>query len=79
MLEGRSRAAKRDFERSISQAWHTEVFAREKRLKPLAKYLTDSAKKDVSRGAGALLATLREMKERGVPMTIRRVKLKQQT
>lgn len=72
-MEGRARAATREFEGRLSQAWHTEAFAREKKLRPLGKYLNTAEKQDTSRGAGALLATLREMKERGVPMTIRRL------
>ena len=75
-MEGRARAAQRSFEFGLSQAWHTEAFAREKRLKPLAKYIGKAEKTDQSRGGAMLYGTLIEMQARGVPMTIRRVKLR---
>lgn len=75
-MEGRARAAEREFERRLSQAWHTEAFAREKRLKPLKKYLEhDAPKDDPSRGAANLISTLREMQAKGMPISFRRVKL----
>jgi protoporphyrinogen oxidase len=71
-MEGRAHAATNAFELSMSQAWHTEAFAREKRLKSLGKYLAASKPQQPQAGA-EMLATLREIKARGAPMTIRRV------
>ncbi len=71
-MEGRSLAAVRRYEASLAQAWHTEAFAREKRLKPLAKYLSSNKAKP-AQGPTEMLATLREIQSRGAPMTIRKV------
>lgn len=56
-------------------AWHVERFAREKRLKPLDRYLKEGSP-DKSRGTAALLGALRAMKKKGVPMTITKLKKK---
>lgn len=70
-MEGRARAAVRRYEGDIALAWHTEAFAREKRLKPLAKYLS-ATKGKPAQGPAEMLATLRELKARGVAMKIRK-------
>lgn len=75
-MEGRARAAKREFEARLSQAWHTEAFAREKRLKPLKQYLGYAEKKDDGRGVAHLIGALMALKEQGIPMKVRRVKLR---
>jgi hypothetical protein len=52
----------------------------EKKLKPLKQYLDKTGKPlSKSRGAGALIGTFRELEAKGVPMKIRRVKLKPRT
>jgi hypothetical protein len=71
-LEGRNHAAKRQHDMLIGQAWHTEAFAREKRLKPLAKYLSASQPRS-AQGSAEMLATLREIQARGAVMNIRKV------
>lgn len=72
-MKGRAAAAENRFRDGISQAWHTEAFAREKRLRPLSKYLKQ-ADGAADRGGAALLGMLRSMKRQGVPMTIRKLK-----
>lgn len=72
IMEGRARAAQHRYEMVLSQAWHTEAFARQKKLKPLEKYLT-AAEPQKSQTPAEMLATLRELKERGAPMTFTRV------
>lgn len=68
-MEGRARAAQTRYDQALSQAWHTEAFAREKRLKPLGKYLSASKPKNPQDSA-EMLAALRELQARGAPMTI---------
>lgn len=76
-MEGRARAATRDLEARISQAWHTEAFAREKKLKAFKTYIGQMQKKpSKARGGNALLGSMLEMKAKGVPIQIKRVKLK---
>lgn len=70
-MEGAGLAAERAADRALFQAWHAEAFAREKRLKPLARYL--SSGKPQKQGPAEMLATLREYKARGAAMEIKRV------
>ena len=70
IMEGRARAAKRNFELALSQAWHTEAFAREKRLKKLAEYLEGPPK---ARTADEILDAFLMFQALGAPMTIREV------
>jgi hypothetical protein len=39
-MDGRAKAVDRRWNEVIAGAWNTEYFAREKRLKPLSKYLS---------------------------------------
>lgn len=66
-MEGHVRAATRAYDLAIAQAWHAEAFARQKRLKPLAKYLSVQPR---AQSASEMLGALREMQARGAPMTI---------
>jgi hypothetical protein len=72
-MKGRAKAAQDRFRDGISQAWHTEAFAREKRLRPLSKYLMQT-EGGSDRGGAALLGMLRSMKRQGAPITIRKLK-----
>lgn len=69
-MKGRARAAEREIDMALFEAWHTAALTREKRLKPLAKYRV--AKKAKAESPAEMLATLREIKARGAKMTIKR-------
>ena len=71
-MEGRARAAKNRYEEGLSIAWHTAAFDREKRLKPLGKYLAANQPKKAQDGA-EMIAALKELNARGAPMDIQRV------
>jgi hypothetical protein len=53
-------------------AWQAERFAREKRLKPLAKYLPELRPRH-GQMPSEMLAALRALQSAGAPMTITRV------
>ena len=72
IMEGRFHAARQAADLAISQAWHAEAFARQKRLKPLGEYLSKSGGPQGQSGA-EMVATLHELRVRGAPMNIRRV------
>jgi len=71
-MEGRALAAKSRYDLALFAAWHGEAFAREKRLKPLGKYMASGQPKR-QQGASEMLAAMRELNARGAPMTIRKV------
>lgn len=66
ILDGRSRAAKQDYELAVAQAWHTEAFARTKRLKRLIDYL----KEPKAQTPEEILAAFRSFQSHGAPMEI---------
>jgi hypothetical protein len=73
-MEGAALAAKRAIDRSIAEAWHIAAFtgaASVGKLKKLSHYLKEAPKK--AQTAADMLAVLREFKERGAVMNIRRV------
>ena len=70
-MEGAGLAAERKFDLALFQAWHGEAFSREKRLKPLSKYRTQSG--PAKQSPEQMLAILKELKARGAKMDIRRV------
>ena len=69
-MEGAGLAAERQAEMALFQAWHGEAFAREKRLKPLSKYIKSGARKQ---SPEELLAAFRDFQARGAKMEIRHV------
>jgi hypothetical protein len=69
-MEGCSRAAKRKSDAMLSQAWHTEAFARTKRLKPLRELLGYKPK---AQTPDEMLEMFRAIAGRGVPMNFRQV------
>jgi hypothetical protein len=70
-MEARANVRKRETERDLFIAWHTEAFAREKRLKPLAKYLSPSSQ--AGQSPKEMLSILKQFREKGANMNIRRV------
>jgi len=68
-MEGAALAAKRAFELALVTAYHTEAFARQKRLKSLSSYLAEP--KAHSSHAHAV-AFFHRLKARGVPVEITR-------
>jgi hypothetical protein len=71
-MEGRARAAKREAEAMLSQAWHTEAFARQKHLKPLDKILAKRKPRRVQ-SPEEMLAILMQCQAGGAPLTIREI------
>lgn len=71
-MEGAGLAANQQTDLALFHAWHAEAFAREKRLKPLGKYLSSNRPKK-SQSAAEMLATLQEFADRGAKMKIKRV------
>jgi hypothetical protein len=69
-MEGRARAAKRASDAMLSQAWHTEAFARQKRLKPLRELLGVKPKAQTT---DEMLAVFRAIAGRGVPMNFKHI------
>ena len=69
-MEGVSRRAKRESDASLSQAWHIEAFARQKKLKPLRELLGIKPKRQTP---DEMLAVLRSFAGRGVPMNFKQV------
>jgi hypothetical protein len=70
IMDGCARAAKRQSDAMLSQAWHTEAFARQKRLKPLREILGIKTK---AQSPDEMLAVLRAIHGRGVPMNFKQV------
>lgn len=70
IMEGCSRAAKRRSDAMLSQAWHTEAFARQKQLKPLDQLLRSPAK---AQTPDEMLAQLHGFAMRGAPMNFKQV------
>lgn len=54
----------------LSQAWHTEAFARQKRLKPLRELLGVKPKAQTT---DEMLAVFRAIAGRGVPMNFKHI------
>lgn len=71
-MEGRARAAKDAFDLAVSQAWHGEVFARQKKLKDLSDYLSSKADEGPVAPEVVLDAML-TLQAAGVPMNIKKV------
>ena len=74
-MEGAARAAKRQFDRDISHAWHTAGFsgaAQAGKLKRLDKYLSNGKPKRAQTPA-EMLDALRALRDMGAPMSIRQV------
>jgi hypothetical protein len=69
-MEGRSRRAKRQSDGMLSQAWHTEAFARQKRLKPLKELLGIKTK---AQTPDEMLAVFQTIAGRGVPMNFKQI------
>jgi hypothetical protein len=69
-MDGRHRAAKRESDAMLSQAWHTEAFARSKKLKPLHQLL---AAKPKAQTPADMLDALRQLQARGVPMNFKQI------
>ena len=69
-MEGCSRAAKRKSDAMLSQAWHTEAFARTKRLKPLNQLLGIKPRQQTP---DEMLAAFKAIASRGVPMNFKQI------
>jgi hypothetical protein len=70
-MEGAAEMRREAYDLALAQAWHTEAFAREKRLKKLSDY---QGKKSGKRSVAAdAVAFFHSLKARGVPVEIRRV------
>lgn len=72
-MEGIGLAARREFDKNVSLAWHTAAFggaAQAGKLKPLEKYLT---RQKPVQSPDDMLKTLEVLQEMGAPMTIRQV------
>lgn len=67
-MEGANLAAKRQFDLAISTAWHTEAFARTKKLPKLASLIGDHDGKKSS--AAQAIAFFHGLKAKGVPVKI---------
>lgn len=63
-MEGAALAEKRALDRAVSQAWHTEMFARTKRLKKLSAYLVEDAGVKLDPVAG-LTAMFEQLQAKG--------------
>lgn len=72
-MEGRARAAKREAEQRLIQAYNGEAFAREKRLKPASHYLASLKPRGQRMHPAEQLTVFQELKDRGAPLTIRKV------
>jgi hypothetical protein len=71
-MEGAAEAEGKAYDRLLAQAWHTEAFAREKKLKKLSSYVGKKADAKRSIAADAM-AFFHRMKATGVPVEISRV------
>jgi hypothetical protein len=69
-MEGCSLAAKRTSDAMLSQAWHIEAFARQKRLKPLRELLGIKPK---AQTPDEMLAVFQAFASRGVPMNFKQI------
>lgn len=70
-MEGAALASKKRQDLAVYQAWHAELFAREKKLKKLSAYLREAPKK--AQTPAEMLAALKGFRSRGASMNIRRV------
>jgi hypothetical protein len=70
-MEGRAKAAGRASELAYFQAWATERFAREKRLKPFGKYVGDIRPRKPQTGVD-VLAIFQGFQAAGIPVKIRK-------
>lgn len=61
-MEGRIRASRRRFDELITLAWHTEAFARTKRLPPLAKVLRGEEKQVRAQTPEQMIAVMRSLR-----------------
>ena len=69
-MEGRARAAKRKQEAALSQAWHTEAFARTKKLPRLSDLFGEKTKAQTPE---EILAVFRQFHSGGAPMNIKKL------
>lgn len=73
-MEGAAEAERKAFDLAITTAWHTEAFAREKKLGKLSKYLKrQSEKRSVLSDAHSFFAS---MKAKGIPVKVYRTPAK---
>lgn len=56
----------------LSQAWHTEAFARQKRLKPLDKLLSAKPKR-TRQTPDEMFAVLQQYMTGGAPLSLREI------
>jgi hypothetical protein len=68
-MEGAARQVQRQMDLAIVGAWHSEAFARTKRLNKLSSYLGQDRPSSTSNHAKAL-AFFHSLKARGVPVKI---------
>jgi hypothetical protein len=71
-MEGAALREQQAYDLMIAQAWHTEAFAREKKLKKLSQYQSKSQAQKRSPVADAA-AFFHRLKASGVPVEISRV------
>jgi hypothetical protein len=69
-MDGCARRAKRQSDAMISQAWHIEAFARQKKLKKLSELLGHKPKAQTT---DEMLAELQAFASRGIPMNIKKL------
>jgi hypothetical protein len=72
-MEGAARRQKRAFDLVIIGAWHTEAFARTKKLKALSDYVGDKPKPFKATTPEQMLAAFQAMQAGGAPLNIREV------
>lgn len=70
VLQGAARAAKKNHEAMLFQAWHTEAFARTKKLPKLTDILGEKRKAQTPE---EMLDVFRQFQARGAGMTIRQL------
>ena len=72
-MEAVSRRHKREFDLTVSGAWHAEAFARTKKLKKLSEYVGDKPKSVKATTPDEMFAVLQMMKAGGAPLNIRTI------
>jgi len=72
-MKGCANAAARDYEKLITVAWHTENFARTKKLKGLGEYLPRDGETKSAVQPDVILDAMLTMQASGVPMQIRKL------
>lgn len=74
-MKGCAHAAKRDLELAVTTAWHTELFARAKKLKNLREYLPreDGEEPPPPVQPEIILDAMLTMQASGVEMQVRKI------